>query len=104
MVTLSDVPILRLMEMMVRSGLTTACRLAPLPTSRSPVLVKPTTDGVVRLPSAFGDDGRLAAFQNGDDGVGRSQVNSYCLCHVLSASCVIVLKIVQYLVRLYYIS
>ena len=41
------------MLMMVRSGLTTACRLAALPTSRSPVLVKPTTLGVVRLPSAL---------------------------------------------------
>ncbi len=36
--------------MTVRSGLTTACRLAALPTIRSPVLVKPTTLGVVRAP------------------------------------------------------
>ncbi len=36
--------------MTVRSGLTTAWRLAALPTSRSPVLVKPTTLGVVRAP------------------------------------------------------
>ena len=33
------------------SGLSTAWRLAIWPTSRSPVLVKATTDGVRRLPS-----------------------------------------------------
>ena len=36
------------------SGLVTACRLATAPTRRSPVLANPTTDGVVRPPSAFG--------------------------------------------------
>ena len=30
-----------------------ACRFAACPTSRSPVFVNPTTDGVVRPPSAF---------------------------------------------------
>src|SRR5213596_2800808 len=44
----------RLMEKTVFLGLVTACRLATWPTSRSPSLVKPTTDGVVRPPSAFG--------------------------------------------------
>src|SRR5580698_9030705 len=39
---------------MVRSGLVMAWRLATSPTSTSPVLEKPTTDGVVRPPSAFG--------------------------------------------------
>src|SRR6185436_10335007 len=39
---------------MVRSGLVMAWRLATWPTSRSPVLVKATTDGVVRWPSALG--------------------------------------------------
>src|SRR5215469_12492162 len=38
---------------MVFSGLSTAWRLAIWPTSRSPVLVKATTDGVRRLPSLF---------------------------------------------------
>ena len=38
----------------VFSGLVTACRFATVPTSRSPLLEKPTTDGVVRPPSAFG--------------------------------------------------
>src|SRR5271170_6396468 len=31
-----------------------ACRLATCPTNRSPVLVNPTTDGVVRPPSSLG--------------------------------------------------
>ncbi len=31
-----------------------ACRLAVAPTRRSPVLVIPTTEGVILLPSAFG--------------------------------------------------
>src|SRR5689334_22822725 len=44
----------RLMEKIVFCGLVTACRLATWPTSRSPSLVKPTTEGVVRPPSALG--------------------------------------------------
>src|SRR6266404_812815 len=36
---------------MVFSGLSTACRFASMPTSRSPAGVKATTDGVRRLPS-----------------------------------------------------
>src|SRR5665213_1239801 len=44
----------RLIEETVFSGLTAACRRARLPTSRSPDLVKATTDGVVRDPSEFG--------------------------------------------------
>src|SRR5208282_6615879 len=43
----------RLMEYTVLRELVTACRLAASPTSRSPVLVKATTEGVVRLPSEF---------------------------------------------------
>src|SRR4051812_9556824 len=39
---------------MVLAALLVACRLATCPTSRSPAAVKPTTDGVVRAPSAFG--------------------------------------------------
>src|SRR5260370_24408474 len=49
-----DVPIWRLTERMVRSGLVMAWRLATSPTSTSPVLEKPTTEGVVRAPSALG--------------------------------------------------
>src|SRR5271157_63277 len=41
----------RLMEKTVFSGLVMAWRLATWPTSRSPLLVNPTTDGVVRVPS-----------------------------------------------------
>src|SRR5215208_3578116 len=44
----------RLIEKTVLVGLVTAWRLATCPTSRSPSLVKPTTDGVVRPPSALG--------------------------------------------------
>lgn len=43
----------RLVAKRVFSGLTTACRLAGCPMSRSPSLVKATTEGVVRPPSAF---------------------------------------------------
>ena len=43
----------RLIEYIVLRELVTACRLAASPTRRSPVLVKATTDGVVRLPSEF---------------------------------------------------
>src|SRR5258706_14121483 len=47
-------PMWRLTERMVRSGLVMACRLATSPTSTSPVLEKPTMEGVVRAPSALG--------------------------------------------------
>src|SRR5215217_5966487 len=43
----------RLIEKIVFSGFITACRLATVPTRRSPESVKATTDGVVRPPSAF---------------------------------------------------
>ena len=43
----------RLIENTVFSGLVTACRLATWPTSRSPFLAKPTTDGVKRPPSGL---------------------------------------------------
>ena len=48
-----SVPMCRLTERMVRSGLVTACRLATSPTSTSPFLANATTDGVVREPSAL---------------------------------------------------
>jgi hypothetical protein len=41
------------MEEMVLSGFVIACLLAVSPTRRSPPFVKPTTEGVVLLPSAF---------------------------------------------------
>ena len=46
-------PMKRLIEKIVFSGLVTAWRLATWPTSRSPVLVNATTDGVSRLPSGL---------------------------------------------------
>ncbi len=44
----------RLIEKTVFLGLVTDCRLATWPTRRSPLLVKATTEGVVRFPSALG--------------------------------------------------
>ncbi len=44
----------RLIEKIVFLGFVTACRLAGVPTRRCPSLVKATTDGVVRPPSALG--------------------------------------------------
>src|SRR5207302_10087144 len=44
----------RLIEKTVFSGLTAAWRRASWPTKRSPDLVKATTDGAVRPPSALG--------------------------------------------------
>src|SRR5947209_9502045 len=46
-------PMKRLIEKTVFCGLVTACRLATVPTRRSPDCVNATTDGVVRPPSAF---------------------------------------------------
>src|SRR5688500_4977659 len=53
MSTFQSSPMWRLTDRMVRSTLVTACRLATSPTSTSPDLVKATTDGVVRAPSAL---------------------------------------------------
>src|SRR5690606_14268343 len=53
MSTDQSVPMWRLTEVMVRSTLVTAWRLATSPTRTSPVLENATTDGVVRAPSAF---------------------------------------------------
>ena len=47
------VPMWRLTDEMVRSTFVTAWRFAVSPTSTSASLVKATTDGVVRKPSAF---------------------------------------------------
>src|SRR5258705_12986727 len=49
-----SVPMWRLTERTVRSGLVIAWRLATSPTRTSPVLEKATTEGVVRAPSALG--------------------------------------------------
>mmetsp|Transcript_7794 Transcript_7794/g.23862 ORF Transcript_7794/g.23862 Transcript_7794/m.23862 type:complete len:253 (-) Transcript_7794:71-829(-) len=46
-------PMRRLVAKSVPVGLVTACRLAGMPTSRSPLSVNATTDGVVRAPSRF---------------------------------------------------
>src|SRR6202020_932012 len=54
MSTVHDDPMWRLTDRMVRSGLVMAWRLATSPTRTPPDLEKPTTDGVVRPPSALG--------------------------------------------------
>src|SRR4051794_20004093 len=48
------VPMWRLTDRIVRSGLVIAWRLATSPTRTSPFLAKATTDGVVRDPSELG--------------------------------------------------
>src|SRR3546814_12472579 len=48
------VPMWRLTDRIVRSGLVIAWRLATSPTRTSPPLEKATTDGVVRAPSLLG--------------------------------------------------
>jgi hypothetical protein len=47
-------PMNRLMEKTVFSGLVMACLFATCPTSLSPVLVNATTEGVVLIPSGLG--------------------------------------------------
>ena len=66
----------RLIEKIVFSGLVTACRFATWPTSRSPSFAMPTTDGVDARAFLIDDDGRLPAFHDGDDRVGRAEVDS----------------------------
>jgi len=62
----------RFTEAMVFSGLVTALFLAALPTVRSPSLPKPTTEGVVRSPSALT---RIS-------GSGSTQVDADNFCHL----------------------
>ena len=54
MSTVQSSPMWRFTDRMVRSGLVIAWRFATSPTRTSPVLENPTTDGVVRPPSALG--------------------------------------------------
>jgi hypothetical protein len=56
------------------------------PTKRSPVLENATTEGVVRAPSAVRDHHRFAALDDGDAGVGGSEVNSDDFRHGRSPS------------------
>ena len=72
----------RLIEKMVFSGLVTAWRFATWPTRRSPSLPK-RDDGRRRAaPFGVGDDDRLAALEDGDHGVRRSEIDSNHLAHV----------------------
>ena len=51
--TFLSLPISLLIEMIVLSGFETACLFAISPTSLSPSFAKPTTEGVVLIPSAL---------------------------------------------------
>src|SRR6185369_11516166 len=72
----------RLMEYTVFRGLVTAWRLAASPTRRSPLLVKATTDGVVRLPSEFsrtsGSPPSMTAMH--EFVVPKSMPNTFAIC------------------------
>src|SRR3954453_11041752 len=100
-------PMKRLIEKTVFSGFVTACRLATVPTSRSPLLAKAATGGGAGAgagePLAAlgeGDDGRGGATTLGvlDDGgltalehrharVRRAEVDADGLAHVVRGSC-----------------
>ena len=73
----------RLMEKMVFSGLVMAWRLATWPTSRSPLLVNATTDGVVRAPSWLAMTVGWPAFHDGDHRVGGAQVDADDFSHAI---------------------
>ena len=76
-----SVPMWRLTERIVRSGLVIAWRLATSPTSTSPVFENATTDGVVRAALGVGDDGGLARLEHRDDRVGGAEVDADGLGH-----------------------
>ena len=61
------VPMWRLTERIVRSGLVMAWRLATSPTRTSPVFENATTDGVVRPALGVGGDDGLAGLEDRDD-------------------------------------
>ena len=71
----------RLMLKIVFSGFVIAWRFATWPTSRSPLFVNATTDGVMRAALRVGDDLRLAALHGGHDGVRRAEVDADDLAH-----------------------
>ena len=79
-------PMKRLIEKTVLVGLVTAWRLATVPTRRSPLCVKATTDGVVRPPSLFSITVGSPALEHGHARVRGSEVDSDGLCHVVCSS------------------
>ncbi len=74
-------PMWRFTERMVRSTLVTAWRFATSPTSTSPFLANATTLGRGARALGVRDDLRLAAGQDGDDGVGGAEVDADRSCH-----------------------
>ena len=79
-------PMKRLIEKIVFSGLVTAWRLARVPTRRSPLVGE--RDHRRRSAAAFRvfDDRRLAALEDGHARVGRAEVDSDCLSHLVICS------------------
>ena len=70
---LKSVPICRLIEDMVLSGLVVACLLATRPYQDvHPFFEKPTTEGVIPLPFDIGYNNRFATFHYCYNGVGSS--------------------------------
>ena len=69
----------------VLNGLVIAWRFAICPTSRSLSSVKPTTDGVVRLPSRFGITCGVGDVDDGNAGVRRPEIDSDDFRHALVA-------------------
>ena len=65
------------------TGLVTPWRLAGRPTRRSPSSVKATIEGVVFMPSALAMTFGVAAFHDGDAGVGGSEVDPDDFRHVV---------------------
>jgi len=75
------VPMWRLTERTVRSGLVIDWRFATSPTSTSPVFENATTEGVVRGAFGVGDDDRFAGLQDRNDRVGGAEVDADSLGH-----------------------
>ena len=81
MVILSLVPILRLMEMMVRSGLDDGLALGDLADEALAVLCKGDDGRRGARALGVGDDDGLAALHDGDAGIGGTKVNADDLAH-----------------------
>ena len=66
-------------------GLVSACRLAICPTSRSPLLVKATMEGVVLAPFWLGMTCAVSAFHHDNAGVFRAEIDSHQLAQCFSS-------------------
>ena len=88
--SLKRLPMNRLTEKTVLSGLVTACRLAVVPTYLSPLRAfTPTTEGSGAGPLRVLDDLRLSPLDHGHARVGCSEVYSYDSGHLCSSCSVL---------------